>query len=165
MKRSLFITVFLLISCLSGWSHAQVSEGASPSLVAPTLKGVGFNLSALRGKVVVVHFWATWCSACREEMPALEDFYQQHHAQGVEAIAVSLDGRHDRDDVIKYMHDFHFPASMIGEATVNSFGTPGALPVTYVIDKAGVLQRIFTPDKAKLTKQNLDSAVLPLLGK
>ena len=71
----------------------------APSLVVQELDGQTFDLSAVRGKVVVVSFWATWCPPCRAEMPVLDAFYRRYHGQGLEMIGLSADRPHDRSDV------------------------------------------------------------------
>ncbi|TLY80884.1 MAG: TlpA family protein disulfide reductase [Gammaproteobacteria bacterium] len=68
----------------------------APALLVPELDGHGFDLSALRGKVVIVNFWATWCAPCRAEMPVLDAFYRRYHAQGLELLGLSIDDAHDR---------------------------------------------------------------------
>ena len=83
-------------------AFASVTVGnAAPALVVPELDGQTFDLSALRGKVVIVNFWATWCPPCRKEMPALDAFYRRYHGNGLEMIGVSADRPHDRSDVIQ----------------------------------------------------------------
>ncbi|MGO4154815.1 TlpA disulfide reductase family protein [Cupriavidus sp. YAF13] len=52
--------------------------------------------SAAAGRVMIISFWATWCAPCRKEMSALDAFYQEHHAQGVDVVAVSIDKLSDR---------------------------------------------------------------------
>jgi peroxiredoxin len=138
---------------------------AVPEFTAPDLTGAPLDLKRWRGKVVVVHFWATWCPSCREEMPALDAFYVHHHAQGMEVIGISLDRPRDRDSVKAYMSGFHFPAVLLSEAETNGFGAPDALPVTYVIDTHGIVKGIFTPYKTTLSEQVLEGAVVPLLPK
>jgi peroxiredoxin len=158
--------LILLGLCLWGISPAQAEPtiGApAPQLTAKELDGSGFNLHALRGKLVIVHFWATWCPACREEMPALDSFYRQYHAKGVEVIAVSADMSRKRDDVADFMKAYAFPAAMLGEVTENGFGRPEELPVTYIIGPDGTLRFKITPDAQVLTAQWLAQNAAPLL--
>jgi peroxiredoxin len=135
----------------------------APSLAATELNGQGFDLSALRGRVVIVNFWATWCVPCRAEMPALDAFYRQYHNQGLDMIGVSADRPRDRSDVVKVMQSFAYPAAMLGDTRPNGFGAPEALPETFVIDQTGVVRAKFRPDQTGVTEQSLAAAVLPLL--
>jgi peroxiredoxin len=155
--------ITLVIGCHLALAATNVGQPAPP-LTAPELDGSRFDLGALRGKVVVVNFWATWCGPCREEMPALDAFYRQHRGEGLDVIGVSTDRPRDHDDVVKIMHAFAYPAAMLRDAKVNGFGAPEALPVTFVIDRAGIVRAKFRPDQMAVTQKNLDDAVLPLLA-
>jgi peroxiredoxin len=147
-----------------GAARAAVEVGQpAPPLAGPELDGRGFDLSASRGKVVIVNFWATWCVPCRAEMPALDAFYRHYHEQGVEMIGISADRPRDRGDVVKMMQALAYPAIMLRDTSANGFGSPEALPTTFVIDQAGVVRAKFRPDQAAVTEQSLSSAVLPLL--
>jgi cytochrome c biogenesis protein CcmG/thiol:disulfide interchange protein DsbE len=145
-------------------AHADLDVGQpAPSLVVPELNGQIFDLGAARGKVVIVNFWATWCSPCRAEMPALDKFYRRYHDQGLEIIALSADRPHDRSDVRTVMQSFSYPAAMLDDAKINDFGTPNVLPMTVVFDRDGVLRAKLTPDQTPVTEKSLSAAVLPLL--
>ena len=135
----------------------------APPLAATELNGQGFDLGALRGRVVIVNFWATWCVPCRAEIPALDAFYRQYHAQGVDMIGISADRPRDRSDVVKVTQPLAYPAAMLGDARPNGFGAPEALPQTFVIDQNGVVRAKFRPDQQGVTQQSLTAAVLPLL--
>jgi cytochrome c biogenesis protein CcmG, thiol:disulfide interchange protein DsbE len=135
----------------------------APSLVVQELDGQTFDLGAVRGKVAIVSFWATWCPPCRAEMPVLDAFYRRYHGQGLEMIGLSADRPHDRSDVSKVMQSFSYPAAMLDDAKVNDFGTPGALPMTVVIDGQGMIRAQLTPDQTAVTEKSLSAAVLPLL--
>jgi peroxiredoxin len=169
MPRSLSVLwaasgwVALVIACHIALAATEVGQPAPP-LAATELDGRGFDLAALRGKVVVVNFWATWCPPCREEMPALDAFYRQHHDQGLEMLGISADRPRDRGEVVNMMHAFSYPAAMLGDAKVNGLGAPDALPVTYVIDRAGIVRAKFRADQMAVTEQSLAATVLPLLS-
>ena len=153
------------ILCVAALALASASVGsAAPALVVPELDGQAFDLSALHGKVVVVNFWATWCPPCREEMPVLDAFYRRYHGQGLEMIGLSTDRPHDRSDVIKVMQSFSYPAAVLDDAKVNDFGPPNVLPVTFVVDRSGVIRVKLTPDQTPVTEKSLSDAVLPLLA-
>jgi cytochrome c biogenesis protein CcmG, thiol:disulfide interchange protein DsbE len=136
---------------------------AAPALGVQELSGQDFDLARLRGKVVVVNFWATWCPPCRREMPALNAFYHKYHSDGVDMIGLSVDRPRDRPDVIKVMKSLRYPAAMLDDASANGFGEPSELPATYVIDTHGVVRVELTPDEKTVTEQSLAAVVLPLL--
>jgi len=139
----------------------RVGERA-PALIVPTLDARVFDLAALRGKVVIVNFWASWCSPCRAEMPQLDAFYRHHHAQGLELLGLSVDDPQDRATVVRIMKSFSYPAAMAVAAKVNDFGEPLAVPMTWIIDARGVVRARLIAGNA-VTAQSLEQAVLPLL--
>ncbi|HEX7417849.1 MAG TPA: redoxin domain-containing protein, partial [Steroidobacteraceae bacterium] len=87
-----------------------------------------------------------------------------HRAEGLEVLGVSADDAHERKDVIKAMQGFGFPAALLYDAKVNRFGAPQALPLTYVIDRRGIVRAILTPLKTPITDRSLTDIVMPLLG-
>jgi cytochrome c biogenesis protein CcmG, thiol:disulfide interchange protein DsbE len=139
---------------------AEVGQPA-PALTAPELDGKTFDLAALRGKVVIVNFWATWCGPCRAEMPLLNRFYLEHRAQGLALVGVSVDDRHDRKEVAEVMRQFAYPAVLASSAGANGFGPPLAVPMTWIIDANGVVRARLV---SAVTEQALSAAVLPLLA-
>jgi thiol-disulfide isomerase/thioredoxin len=152
----------ILYMAALAFASARVGN-AAPALVVPELDGQIFDLGAQRGNVVIVNFWATWCSPCRAEMPALDAFYRRYHGRGLEMIAVSADRPHDRPDVSKMKESLSYPVAMMDDATVNDFGPPDVLPVTFIVDSDGILRAEFTADQTPVTEKTLSDAVLPLL--
>jgi len=75
-----------------GAERETVAVGApAPTYAAETVEGTPIALADLKGKVVLLNIWATWCKPCREEIPALETLFQRHRAAGLEVIGVSID--------------------------------------------------------------------------
>lgn len=166
--RNILIKLFLCITlAATSWpAFSSINIGQpEPSLKVTELDGKWFDLEALKTKVVIIHFWATWCESCREEMPVLESFYQSHHNEGLEVLAMSIDNPRSRHEVEAVMRGFHFPAALVSDANVNDFGTIRSIPATYVIDKSGTILSILTPNEALLTTEKLNSMLLPLLSK
>ena len=163
----LFIALPLALAALMKASNllcaASIGQTA-PALVVEELNGHTFDLATERGKVTIVNFWATWCPPCRNEMPTLDAFYKRYHAQGLEMIGLSADRPHDRSEVAKVMQSFSYPAAMLRDAKSDGFDEPNALPVTYVVDKNGILRARLTPEDKPLTEQALATVVIPLLS-
>jgi cytochrome c biogenesis protein CcmG/thiol:disulfide interchange protein DsbE len=153
----------ILLGAAGAFASATVGAPAPP-LVVQELDGKTFDLASLRGKVVIVNFWATWCPPCRKEMPILNDFYRRYHERGLEMIGLSVDRLHDRSDVQNVMRSFSYPAAMLDDAQADRFGTPSTLPVTFVIDRQGIVRAELTSEATPLTEDRLAQAVLPLLG-
>jgi cytochrome c biogenesis protein CcmG, thiol:disulfide interchange protein DsbE len=147
----------------AGRAFALAAAGEpAPPLVVREFGGQTFDLAKLRGKVVIVNFWATWCPPCRREMPALSAFYRRYHRRGVEMIGIAV--KSERASAQKIMRALSYPAAMLGDAQANGFGTPAEIPETFVVGPSGVVRDRLTPEKAPLTEKSLSAAVLPLLA-
>jgi cytochrome c biogenesis protein CcmG/thiol:disulfide interchange protein DsbE len=131
----------------------------APELTAPLFQGGSFSLEALKGKVVLVSYWATWCAPCRAEMPVLDTFYKQHHGDGLELVALSVDKEKDRERARKAMQKLSYSGAMLKDAVPDGFGQPEGAPLTYVIDRSGVVRDRFIAVDPKL----LSDVLLPLL--
>jgi cytochrome c biogenesis protein CcmG/thiol:disulfide interchange protein DsbE len=136
----------------------------APPLIVTELDGHEFNLARLRGKVVLVNVWATWCSPCRIEMPTLDAFYRRYHSRGVDVLGLSIDEAPDIARVQQVMRQFSYPGALASAARVDGFGEPIAVPVTYVIDAGGVIRAVLEAEgPSGVSSQALQQAVLPLL--
>lgn len=127
---------------------------AAPQVTFVTLKGDKITTASLRGKVVLVNFWATDCVTCVKEMPALAATYDRYRASGFETIAVAM--RHDPPNyVLNYVEKNRLPFAValdpVGELA-RAFGEVKLTPTTFVIDKQGklVTRILGEPDFAKL---------------
>jgi peroxiredoxin len=100
------------------------------------------RLSAERGKVVFINFWATWCLPCREEMPAMERLWRQQKDQGFVLVAVSVDA--DTKKVKPYLdeHKLTFPVGLDPRMDLaNAYGVR-AVPSSFIVDRQGYLTAI-----------------------
>lgn len=125
--------------------QAQTLPGSMlPLLEGRTVDGKPFALSSLKGKVVLVMFWSTDCSVCRDIMPELRQNYEGWRGQPFELVLVSVDRKmRDLNDYEKIISRTvpikqRFPALWSGEPGYqDSFGTPTQLPLSYLLDKSG----------------------------
>jgi thiol-disulfide isomerase/thioredoxin len=103
----------------------------------PLLGGTNQKLSDLKGKVVFLNFWATWCPPCRQEMPSMETLYQRFKGQGLEVLAV--DCQEEARDVSAFMrrNKLSFPAALDASGMVSGYYGIEAIPTTYIIDRSG----------------------------
>ena len=152
----------LALVWLPAASALDVGDTA-PALKGMTLDGKLFDLAALKGKVVVLNLWATWCGPCREEMPALDAFAKRYGARGVLVVGLDENDPEDVAEVRKVMAAFSYPALMAETAPTNDFHQPRVLPITYVIDATGVIRARLWPAGTPVTEANLEKAVTPLL--
>jgi cytochrome c-type biogenesis protein len=114
----------------------------APEYASLTLAGDTASLATLRGDVVLLNIWATWCHPCRTEIPELERLYQQHKARGLTVVGVSIDAGGEDDAVRDFAREYGmtFPVWRDADGRVSTvFGAIG-VPATYLIDRAGTLR-------------------------
>jgi thiol-disulfide isomerase/thioredoxin len=136
-------------------------DAAAPSLILTDLKGDTFDLHKLLGRVVIVNYWATWCAPCRKELPLLNAFYRRHHDDGLAMVGISADHPQDFAKMRRISATLGYPTTTLDQISDNGFGQPEGFPLTYVIDREGIVRAQFVDIDEKL----LRDVVLPLLGK
>lgn len=154
MKKLLLLIVVILMSVALGACNRKESTGVAGTPVAPAeqkpapdiqvtaLNGTPSKLSDLRGKVVMLNFWATWCPPCREEIPSMMKLNSAMAGKPFQMVAVSIDegGKPAIDEFFRksgYLLPAYLdPTGMAGK----SYGITG-VPETFIIDKNGVLMK------------------------
>jgi thiol-disulfide isomerase/thioredoxin len=159
------IATLLLLACAfaAGAKTPKAGEPA-PSIEADTWDGGHFSLAAEKGHVVIVHFWASWCTPCRLEMPILDAYYRKHRAEGVDVLAINLDDKDDLPQAREAMKPFAFPAASYAQAKASGYGRIVHLPLTFVIDRNGILRRDAWTAAPTVDAAVLEAEVTPLLG-
>jgi peroxiredoxin len=106
----------------------------------PDLPGHTVQLATLRGKVVFVNVWATWCPPCVEEMPTIQQLYERLHSRGLEILAVSLDAL-GAQVVVPFMQSrrLSFPTLLDTKNLVQRLYRTTGVPESFIVDKRGIL--------------------------
>jgi thiol-disulfide isomerase/thioredoxin len=115
------------------------SGGAvTPSYQYPTLNGDTISSDALRGKVVLVNFWATWCTPCRVEMPLLQRMAERHAEAGLVVLGLSRD-RGPSATVRAFLEErgITYPVAIVGYQAEQSFGGVRGYPTSFLLDRSG----------------------------
>jgi peroxiredoxin len=142
MKRVLTIALacVVLLGLLGMAARPPLVGGPAPEITLKDLQGQEVKLSDLRGKIVLLNFWATWCKPCKEEMPAMQASYDKLRDQGLVVLAVNE--LEDTEKVIEHVrkHGHTFPVVMDHDNVVaNRYGVVG-LPVSFLVDRQGIVR-------------------------
>lgn len=161
--RFLLAGILLVSSAVPALAESLRIGAAAPDFTVKTLDGRPLNLASLRGKVVMLNFWASWCPPCRAEMPALEQFYRQYQKEGLEIIGVSVEDRSDEAKVRAVATAYTYPLGLIADASLEGYGRIWRLPLTFVIDRTGVLRKTDWSGEQPINAGSLNEYVLPYL--
>lgn len=135
------IMVGLFVLFLSG--SARAGETAS-DFTLRDVNGAEQTLSSLKGSVVVLSFWATWCGPCKEEMPHLQAMYKEMKDQGLVVLSISTDDARSASRVKPFVMKmgYTFPVLLDRESTViGAYNPSKTLPYTVVVDRKGEVVR------------------------
>jgi len=135
---------FILCLCVMGalilsYCAKKPKEPASaPDFTLQSVEGQEVTLSGLRGKVVLLDFWATWCGPCKESIPHLTQLYKNYQDKGFELIGMSMDKSGEVEMVRRFVKsmDILYPIIMTPEDVARNYKITG-LPTTVLIDKEG----------------------------
>ena len=163
-----FITFGLVFGLLAllGWGLVQVNLGQVDSGMAPdftitSFEGETITLSELRGQVVVINFWASWCPPCREEAAYLEATWRKYQDQGV--IFIGVDYVDTEKEALAYMEEFditYFNGPDLGTRISHDYRMDG-VPETYYVAKNGELRGVKV---GPLAAPELDEKIEQLLA-
>lgn len=153
LRRILFIVILVAGLAWIGISAkpADSSTAAAPQVGfnAPdfslqTLEGGTYTLSELRGQVVLVNLWATWCPPCRAEMPAIQKVYEEYQGQGLVVLGINSTVQDELSAVAPFIVDYGltFPILLDETGQVSSTYQLRSLPSSYFIDRAGIIRYV-----------------------
>ncbi len=129
----LLITLPTLVAC----TEAEVD--LAPDFELQTVDGNSVRLRDLRGQVVMINFWATWCAPCRQEMPALSQMYSDLKDEGFVLLGINLDQQSGKAREYLQQTPVTFPVLLDSQSTVANLYQNTAVPSSYFIDKRGEL--------------------------
>jgi thiol-disulfide isomerase/thioredoxin len=128
--------ILLFVSCLPNLSTAAMKEGdAGPDLNTFQLEG---KLPAkLKGQIILLDFWASWCGPCKASFPAMEDLHKRYGNSGFTIVAVSVDD--NRQDMERFVKSTRVSFAVVRDAAQKlvAFADVSAMPTSFIIDRTG----------------------------
>ena len=146
------VAVVIALGALWTWFNRLPEIAATPTLAQPhtgfaapnftldSTQGESFTLADLKGKVVLVNFWATWCPPCRAEMPAIDAAYRANKDAGFVVLAVDQMESADVVNAFGVKYNLSFPLLLDGDGAINRQYLVSALPTSFFVDRKGVIR-------------------------
>ncbi len=168
LKNILFAAfVFAAASLtMTGTIMAQSIGSQAPNFEAKDIEGNDISLSKLKGSVVLIDFWASWCAPCKQEMPFLTELYQSYKDQGFEVIAINLDTQEkNMTKFLKQMNttpEFKITFDVVHDPKgeiASKYNLEG-MPTTVLVDRKGKIRYRYTgfhPSKKESYKADLET--------
>ena len=131
------ISLVIVSGVVSTLASAASMTGRAPDFTLTTQDGTSVSLSELRGQVVMINFWATWCGPCRQEMPLLDALYQRYNRLGFTLLGVNVE--EDPSGADEYLAEtpVSFPILYDRANNVSKLYDVNAMPSTILVDREG----------------------------
>ncbi len=164
MSRIFFLCFAVMI--FSAGSFAQEVNSTAPDFTAKDLNGNPIRLSDLKGRIVVLDFWASWCVPCKKSMPHLIKLYNDYAADSLVIIGINVDTQLDkmREFQNSINEDITFPLIFDSESKIPPLYNVEGMPTTVVINKSGIIKYKEVGYNDDL-KDKLDKTITELLAK
>jgi thiol:disulfide interchange protein DsbD len=159
--KILSILVFLL---LIPFRNTAVSEEKikAPNFSLKTYDGRVIELEKLKGKIVIINFWATWCPPCRAEIPDFIKVYDDYKSRGLEIIGIALDeGGWEKVKPFSDEYRINYPVVLGNLEVVRNYGGINSIPTTFAVDKDG---NVVAARQGMLSKESLENKIKSLLS-
>ncbi len=124
-------------------NQTQPTSGAAPDFTLTTYDGDVVKLSDLRGKVVILNFWASWCGPCREEAPALQKTWERYQEQGVTVLGVAYTDTDSKARAFMDEYDITYPNGADTGTRISDWYNIQGVPETFIIDQDGNIARFY----------------------
>jgi cytochrome c biogenesis protein CcmG/thiol:disulfide interchange protein DsbE len=114
-----------------------------PEFFVKDLRGRDISSADLRGKVVLIDFWATWCQPCKKEMPGYQELLNRYGPSGFAVIGLKLDTMRDTEEAVLFARKIgvSYPLAVAGDDLKQRFGGIQGLPTTMLYDRQGILRK------------------------
>jgi len=141
-KLSVTLSIIITITCLSFSSTASAIKvkQTAPDFTLASNKGKNIRLKDLRGKVIMINFWATWCAPCRKELPLLNNLYNKYKNKGFVLLGVNIDEKSTLANKMIKELKINFPVLFDKTQTTSEAYDLKAMPSTFIIDKNGIVR-------------------------
>ena len=138
------LLIILVYGCSGQEDHGEFSSRTAPDFALKDVNGGICRLTDLRGKVVLLNFFATWCGPCRQEIPDFVRLYEGFKDKGLEIIGVSLDqeGEAVLRPFIKH-YSISYPIVLGTKKVILDYGGIKGVPTTFLIDRNGIISNYF----------------------
>jgi peroxiredoxin len=168
-RRAFLTALATCLACealpLPVWAGGLHVGAPAPAATLVTLDGERISTGELHGQVVILTFWATWCTPCREELPLLSEYLATHADSGLRILGFSLDEREELTEVRRIAQSLRFPVGLMSASSAPGYGRIWRLPVSFTIDRQGLLVENGWKEKQPAwTRERLDQLVTPLLA-
>jgi thiol-disulfide isomerase/thioredoxin len=137
----LFVISLLLTGCGDNGGNTTKVSKKTPDFSLQTLDGQTLTRDGLKGKVVLLDFWATWCPPCRAAIPHLVELYEKHKDDGLVVVGVSLDKKPDAVRDFVKRNNVPYPVAIGSDnPIVKDMGNISSLPTLILLDRKGAIQ-------------------------
>ena len=162
-----WLTALLLVAGLAAGgslarAEARLLNRKAPEFARRDLRGQMVDLGKLRGKVVLLNFWATWCAPCQTEMPVFSGWQRRYGTQGLQVVGISMDDSEAPVRKVVGRLKLDYPVAMGDVKLGELYGGVLGLPLTYLIDRKGVVRAQY---QGTADLKQIEARVKQLLGK